>query len=403
MGRVAVVTGGARGIGWATAAALRNAGAHVAIGDLDPARTALAAEELGLHGAFLDVTDTSSVETFLDDVESRLGPVAIWINNAGIMPIGPVLEQPDAVIRRAVDVNVLGVMNGSRAAARRMTRRGEGRIVNVASIAGRIPAPGMAVYNGTKFAVVGFGEALDAELRHRGVRVSTVLPSFTNNRTRVGHGARPDDPAHTPGGGGAGRRHRGPPRQTPGRRTPPPVDGKCVVAAVPATRRDDTAPDARGSTRYSSTSAPAGPTTTPDRPGRIPVRADRLTPGSRSPWRGDRLPGIGSAADRGEDLVERGVDGHLTGFPVKRSRSSTLPSAKPRPTTTTSGTPINSESLNFTPATPCDRRTGRRREPCPARQPGPLGALSGASSLLAITRCTSNGLTSDGQRSPLSS
>ncbi|OQQ20983.1 short-chain dehydrogenase [Prescottella equi] len=198
MGRVAVVTGGARGIGWATAAALRNAGAHVAIGDLDPARTALAAEELGLHGAFLDVTDTSSVETFLDDVESRLGPVAIWINNAGIMPIGPVLEQPDAVIRRAVDVNVLGVMNGSRAAARRMTRRGEGRIVNVASIAGRIPAPGMAVYNGTKFAVVGFGEALDAELRHRGVRVSTVLPSFTNTAlvsgTAPGRMTRPIPP-----------------------------------------------------------------------------------------------------------------------------------------------------------------------------------------------------------------
>ena len=186
MGRVAVVTGGARGIGWATAAALRNAGAHVAIGDLDPARTALAAEELGLHGAFLD------------DVESRLGPVAIWINNAGIMPIGPVLEQLDAVIRRAVDVNVLGVMNGSRAAARRMTRRGEGRIVNVASIAGRIPAPGMAVYNGTKFAVVGFGEALDAELRHRGVRVSTVLPSFTNTAlvsgTAPGRMTRPIPP-----------------------------------------------------------------------------------------------------------------------------------------------------------------------------------------------------------------
>lgn len=198
VGRVAVVTGGARGIGWATAAALRNAGAHVAIGDLDPARTALAAEELGLHGAFLDVTDTSSVETFLDDVESRLGPVTIWINNAGIMPIGPVLEQSDAVIRRAVDVNVLGVMNGSRAAARRMTRRGEGRIVNVASIAGRIPAPGMAVYNGTKFAVVGFGEALDAELCHRGVRVSTVLPSFTNTAlvsgTAPGRMTRPIPP-----------------------------------------------------------------------------------------------------------------------------------------------------------------------------------------------------------------
>ncbi|WP_420881351.1 SDR family NAD(P)-dependent oxidoreductase [Rhodococcus sp. (in: high G+C Gram-positive bacteria)] len=199
-GRVAVVTGGARGIGWATAAALRDAGAHVTIGDLDRARTALAAEELGVHGAHLDVTDTASVESFLDDVESHLGPVAIWINNAGIMPIGPVLEQSDAVIRRAVDVNVLGVMNGARAAARRMAPRGEGRIVNVASIAGRIPAPGMAVYNGTKFAVVGFGEALDAELADHGVRVSTVLPSFTNTAlvsgTTPGRMTRPVPPEH---------------------------------------------------------------------------------------------------------------------------------------------------------------------------------------------------------------
>ncbi|QCQ90701.1 SDR family NAD(P)-dependent oxidoreductase [Rhodococcus sp. SGAir0479] len=188
-GRVAVVTGGARGIGLATAAALHAAGARVAIGDLDGAPTAQTAERLGVHGGPLDVTDPASVEAFLDDVESRLGPVSIWVNNAGIMPIGPVLAQDDAVVRRAVNVNVLGVMNGARAAARRMVTRGDGRIVNVASIAGRIPAPGMVVYSGTKFAVVGFGDALDAELAARGVRVSTVLPSFT--RTALISGTAP--------------------------------------------------------------------------------------------------------------------------------------------------------------------------------------------------------------------
>ncbi|MFD4292791.1 SDR family NAD(P)-dependent oxidoreductase [Rhodococcus sp. NPDC058505] len=185
-GRVAVVTGGARGIGRAVAAALQAAGARVAIGDVDTARVAATAADLGVLGARLDVTDPVSVAAFLDEVESTLGPVSVWINNAGIMPIGPLLDQDDAIVRRAVEVNVLGVLNGARAAARRMTAAGGGRIVNVASIAGRMPAPGMAVYTGTKFAVVGFGEALDAELADRGVRVSTVLPSFTNTELIAG-------------------------------------------------------------------------------------------------------------------------------------------------------------------------------------------------------------------------
>lgn len=207
-GQVAVVTGGARGIGRAIATALRDNGAHVAIGDIDAAATARTCDELGVQGARLDVTDPASVESFLDEVESTLGPVTIWINNAGIMPIGPVLAQDDALVRRAVDINVLGVMNGARAAARRMATRdrafgasrGGGRIVNVASIAGRMPAPGMAVYSGTKFAVVGFGDALDAELADRDVRVSTILPSFTNtdliSGTAPGPLTRPIPPEH---------------------------------------------------------------------------------------------------------------------------------------------------------------------------------------------------------------
>lgn len=198
-GQIAVVTGGARGIGRAIATALRDNGVQVAIGDIDAAATARTSDELGVHGARLDVTDPSSVESFLDEVESTLGPVTVWINNAGIMPIGSVLDQDDALVRRAVDINVLGVMNGARAAARRMVARGGGRIVNVASIAGRMPAPGMAIYTATKFAVVGFGDALDAELAGRGVRVSTLLPSFTNtdliSGTTPGPLTRPIPPA----------------------------------------------------------------------------------------------------------------------------------------------------------------------------------------------------------------
>ncbi len=179
-GRVAVVTGAARGIGRATALALRDAGATVAIGDIDKDELGATAGELGVFGAYLDVTDPGRVDAFVAEVIARHGNIDIWINNAGIMPVGPVLEQTDTVIRRAVEINVLGVINGSRAAARHMSAHGGGRIVNISSVAGRVPAPGMAVYVGTKFAVVGFGEALDAELETAGVRVSTVFPSFTN-------------------------------------------------------------------------------------------------------------------------------------------------------------------------------------------------------------------------------
>jgi NAD(P)-dependent dehydrogenase (short-subunit alcohol dehydrogenase family) len=179
-GRVVVVTGGARGIGRATAQALRDAGATVVIGDIDKDELAATADEFGILSGYLDVTDPHRVDAFAADVHAHCGSLDIWINNAGIMPVGPLLDQTDSVIRRAVEINVLGVINGSRAAARHMTAHGGGRIVNIASVAGRVPAPGMAVYAGTKFAVVGFGEALDAELEPTGVRVSTIFPSFTD-------------------------------------------------------------------------------------------------------------------------------------------------------------------------------------------------------------------------------
>jgi NAD(P)-dependent dehydrogenase (short-subunit alcohol dehydrogenase family) len=177
-GRVAVVTGGARGIGRATAAALRDAGARVAIGDIDAGELATTAGQLGVLGGCLDVADPYSIAGFQAFVEERVGQIDVWVNNAGIMPVGSLLEQDPRVIRRSVEINLLGVVECSRIIARSMVTRGGGRIVNIASVAGRIPAAGMAVYSGTKFGVVGFGEALDAELCDRDVRVSTVLPSF---------------------------------------------------------------------------------------------------------------------------------------------------------------------------------------------------------------------------------
>jgi NAD(P)-dependent dehydrogenase (short-subunit alcohol dehydrogenase family) len=199
-GQVVVITGGARGIGRATAQALRDAGAKVAIGDIDRDEVQSAAGQLGVFGGYIDVTDPYTVAGFHGLVEEQLGPVEVWINNAGIMPVGSILEQDDLVIHRAVEINLLGVINGSRVAARAMVKRGHGRIVNVASVAGRVPAAGMAVYNATKFAVVGFGEALDAELVARGVRVSTVFPSFAATELieglQPGRGMEPVPPQH---------------------------------------------------------------------------------------------------------------------------------------------------------------------------------------------------------------
>ncbi|CAM2898538.1 SDR family NAD(P)-dependent oxidoreductase [Prescottella defluvii] len=203
-GRVVVVTGGARGIGRATAIALRDVGARVAIGDIDEAEVQHTADALGVLGEVLDVTDPRSVQAFLTRVQSTLGPPWGWINNAGVMPLGPLLDQDDATVDAVVDVNLRGVVHGTRAAGRAMRGSGGGRIVNIASIAGCIPVPGMAVYNATKAAVSCFGDAADAELSAHGIRVGTVLPTFTSTGLLAGtHPGRliapiePEQVAHT--------------------------------------------------------------------------------------------------------------------------------------------------------------------------------------------------------------
>src|SRR5947209_20041935 len=115
-GKVAAITGGARGIGRATAAALVARGVRVAIGDLDAGLAEQTAAELGggTVGLPLDVTDRSSFEGFLTEVETRLGPLDVMVNNAGIMPVGPFLEESDAIARRQVDINLHGVIVGSK-------------------------------------------------------------------------------------------------------------------------------------------------------------------------------------------------------------------------------------------------------------------------------------------------
>ncbi|MFC0313294.1 SDR family oxidoreductase [Gordonia phosphorivorans] len=178
-GKVVAVTGGARGIGLETATQLLAAGARVVLGDIDADAVGKAAADLGVEGIALDVTDAASFAAFLDEIERRVGPIDVLVNNAGIMPVGSFLDYSEALIRRTVEIDLVGVMLGSQAAARRMVDGPGGQIVNISSVAGRLPNPGLTVYNGAKAAVIEFSEALDAELAPRGVRVSTVLPTFT--------------------------------------------------------------------------------------------------------------------------------------------------------------------------------------------------------------------------------
>ena len=186
-GKVVAITGGARGIGYATAQRLIADGARVAIGDIDEQRLKEAVGELGITAyAHLDVTDPASFERFLDHVENVLGPLDVLVNNAGIMPLGATAEEADAVSRRIVEINVLGVITGTKQALRRMLPRRSGHVINVSSLAGESYVPGGATYCATKHAVKAYTETARREYRGCGVSISQVMPFFTNTELVAG-------------------------------------------------------------------------------------------------------------------------------------------------------------------------------------------------------------------------
>ena len=191
-GKVVAITGGARGIGKATASALVAKGCRVAIGDLDLELAEQTASGLGSATIALplDVTDRASFEAFLTETERQLGPVDAVVNNAGIMPVTPFAEESEASIRRQVEVNLLGVITGTQLAIKRLRPRGSGYIVNIASQAGKSGLPGIATYSATKHAVVGLSEAVRAELRDSGVEVLCVMPTVVNTELTSGVGQK---------------------------------------------------------------------------------------------------------------------------------------------------------------------------------------------------------------------
>jgi short-subunit dehydrogenase len=195
--RTVAITGGARGIGAATAAALTRAGCRVLIGDLDVAVAERTAWEIGAQALPLDVTDRVGFTKFLDEAETRLGPLDVLVNNAGIMPLARIEDEPDEVTARILAVNLHAAIHGTRAAVTRMRPRGRGHVVNVASVVARAPGPGAATYAATKAGVLAFSAAVRAELRGSGVEVSCVLPGLVATELAAGiavRGYRPITP-----------------------------------------------------------------------------------------------------------------------------------------------------------------------------------------------------------------
>ena len=190
-GKTIVITGAARGIGYATAQALLARGARVVIGDrdLDVLESAVAGiSSLGqISGHPLDVTDKESFAAFLDKARADGGGhIDVLINNAGVMPVGPFLEQSAQAIRSSIEVNLYGVLTGCQLVLPEMVKRRTGHIVNIASLAGMVAVPGQVVYAATKFGVVGLSGALADEFAPQGVKVSAVLPTFTNTELIAG-------------------------------------------------------------------------------------------------------------------------------------------------------------------------------------------------------------------------
>jgi NAD(P)-dependent dehydrogenase (short-subunit alcohol dehydrogenase family) len=181
-GRVGVVTGAASGIGRATALALARRGADLAICDVDAAgleETAEQIRQLG-HGVLrsrIDVSDAEQVRCFAEQTCAELGRTDLLVNNAGIGLGGSFLDVPLAEWDRILGVNLKGVVNGCYFFVPRMIEAGAGgHVVNIASMAGYVAGPGMTAYTTTKFGVIGFSEALRAELAGRGIGVTVVCP-----------------------------------------------------------------------------------------------------------------------------------------------------------------------------------------------------------------------------------
>jgi short-subunit dehydrogenase len=172
---VALITGASSGIGRATAKALQSAGYRV----FGTSRRAVSESLDGVTMLTCDVTDDASVAKVVDEVLAKAGRIDLLVNNAGIGLLGGAEESSTEQAQTLFDVNVFGVLRMTRAVLPAMRRQRTGRIINLSSVLGLIPAPYSALYAATKHAIEGYSESLDHELRALGIRVVLVEPAYT--------------------------------------------------------------------------------------------------------------------------------------------------------------------------------------------------------------------------------
>jgi NAD(P)-dependent dehydrogenase (short-subunit alcohol dehydrogenase family) len=197
-GRVVIITGGSRGLGFLLAREFLRQGARVAICARDDQELFRAERELEAAGSEIvayrcDVSDPTQVEQFIALVARRLGAPDVLVNNAGVLEVGPLESMNHDDFREAMDVMFWGVLNPTLAVLPYMREKHEGRIVNITSIGGRVSVPHLLAYCSAKFAATGFSEGLRAELAGTGIRVTTISPGLMRTGTHVnayykGHG-----------------------------------------------------------------------------------------------------------------------------------------------------------------------------------------------------------------------
>jgi NAD(P)-dependent dehydrogenase (short-subunit alcohol dehydrogenase family) len=199
-GKVAVITGAAGGIGSALALECARAGMNVALADVDEVGMRAVADQiisLGRRSICVrtDVRSADAMQALLDRTLAELGSCHVMFNNAGVFSAVPLIETSAAQFQRVVDINIVGVLHGSRIFAKHFASQGEGHVVNTASAAGLFPVPGMSAYSLTKFAVIAFSLQLRWEIAPQGVGVTVLCPGTVNTPivTREGVGFKLDE------------------------------------------------------------------------------------------------------------------------------------------------------------------------------------------------------------------